>query len=170
VLPIELTVAISHRQRRVVGRELRDLVFRVCSGGGAFIGLMWALKHTNTHPSRSQVCRPHITTHEHVLTHAFAQCVGSSLASEILAWLTPVLVGGGVGAIIGFLLASMIRLGRKPSGKIRQHSPTASTAGGRWIRARYPRKCRRCGCSVMPGDRIRHQPGHVLCASCGEHT
>jgi hypothetical protein len=117
VLPIELTVAISHRQRRVVGRELRDLVFRVCSGGGAFLGLMWALKHTDTHPSSSQVCRPQITTHEHVLTHAFAQCVGSSLASEILAWLTPVLVGGGVGAVIGFLLASMFASGANRQGR-----------------------------------------------------
>ena len=157
-------VTISRRQRRVIGHELRDLVFRVCSGGGAFLGLMWALKHNSTHPSSPQACRPHITTHAHVATHAFAQCLGSSLASEVLAWLTPVLVSGGVGALIGLLLASMIRLGRAPK-------PAAATGvtAGRWIRARYSGNCQKCGCPVVPGDRIRHSPGRVLCASCGEH-
>ncbi len=164
-------MAVSHRQRRVIGGELRDLVFRVCSGGGAFLGLTWSLKHTNTHSSLSHACRPHGIPHGHVATHAFTQCLGSSLSSEILAWLGPVLVGAVVGAVIGFLLASMIRLGRRPSGKVRQRSPKGSTAAGRWIRARYSGECHGCGCSVMPGDRIRHRPGHDgLCASCGEHT
>lgn len=163
-------MAISRRQRRVIGRELRDLVFRVCSGGGAFIGLMWALKHTNADPRPSQVCKPHIGVHGRVATHAFGQCLGSGMASEILAWIVPVLVGAGVGAGIGFLLASMIGLGRRPSGKVRERSPMTSTTAGRWIRARYPGECRGCGCSVMPGDRIRYRPGQVLCASCGERA
>lgn len=139
------------------------MVFRVCSGGGAFLGLMWALKHTDTRPSPPHACRPHAIAHGQTAAHAAAQCLGSSLASEVLAWLVPVLVGGGVGAVVGLLLASMIRLGRAPR-------PDAATgvAAGRWIRARYSGNCQKCGCSVVPGDRIRHSPGRVLCASCGE--
>lgn len=154
----------GHRQRRVIGRELRDLVFRVGSGGGAFVGLMWAVRHTNTHLRASAACRPRIKTHGHVATHAFAQCLGSSLASEILAWITPVLVGAAVGALVGLLLASMIRLGRTP-----KPGAAVGVAAGRWIRARYPGNCQQCGCSIVPGDRIRHSPGRALCASCGEH-
>jgi hypothetical protein len=139
-------------------------VFRVCSGGGAFIGLMWALKHINTHPRASAACQPHVTIHGHVATHAFAQCLGSSLVSGIFAWITPVLVGAGVGALVGLLLVSMIRLGRasKPAAAM-------GVTAGRWIRARYPGNCQKCGCSIVPGDRIRHSPGRALCASCGEH-
>jgi hypothetical protein len=157
-------MAFSYRQRRVMGRELRNLAFRAGSGGGAFLGLMWALKHTNTHPRASAACRPRIKAHGHVVTHAFAQCLGSSLASEALAWIGPVLVGAVAGALVGVLLASMIRLGRTPK-------PAAAAGGtaGRWIRARYPGSCRQCGCSIVPGDRIRHSPGRALCTSCGEH-
>jgi hypothetical protein len=163
-LPITSNVALSRRQRRTIGRELRDLVFRVCSGGGAFIGLMWALKHTNTNSRASTACKPHGAIHGHVATHAFAQCVGSSLASGILAWIIPVLVGAGVGAVVGLLLASSIRLGRasKPAAAV-------GVTAGRWIRARYSGNCEKCGCSIVPGDRICHSPGLTLCASCGEH-
>lgn len=164
-------MALSHRQHRAIGRELRDLVFRVCSGGGAFMGLMWALKHTNTRPRASAACQPHVTTHGHVATHAFAQCLGSGLVSGILAWITPVLVGAGVGALVGLLLASMIRLGRasKPAAAIASKPAAAiGVTAGRWIRARYSGNCQKCGCSIVPGDRIRHSPGRALCASCGE--
>jgi hypothetical protein len=90
-------------------------VFRICSGSGAFIGLMWALKHTNTKPRPSHVCKPHIGVRGHGATQAFGQCLGSGVVSEILALITPVLVGAGVGAGIG-LLASTIGLGRRPPG------------------------------------------------------
>jgi hypothetical protein len=140
------------------------VAFRVCSGGGAFIGLVWALKHANTHPRASAACQPHITIDGHVATHAFTHCLGSSLVSGILAYITPVLVGAVVGALAGLLLASMIRLGRasKPAAAI-------EVTAGRWIHARYSGNCQRCGCSILPGDRIRHSPGRALCASCGEH-
>lgn len=156
-------MAFSYRQRRVMGRELRNLAFRAGSGGGAFLGLMWALKHTNTHPRVSAACRPRVKTDGHVATHAFTQCLGSSLASEVLAWIGPVLAGAVAGALLGLLLASMIRLGRTPK-------PPAAVGGtaGRWIRARHPGNCRQCGCSIVPGDRIRHSPGRALCTSCGE--
>jgi hypothetical protein len=163
ILPITPDVTISRRQRRVIGHELRDLVFRVCSGGGAFLGLMWALERTSTHHSPPQACRPPTTIHGHVAMRALGQCLGSSVTSEVLAWLSPVLVGGGVGALVGLVLASMIRLGRAPKPAVAK-----GVAAGRWIRARYPGNCQRCGCSVVPGDRIRHSPGRVLCASCGE--
>lgn len=107
-------MAISQRQRRVIGGELRDVIFRVCSGGGAFLGLRYALKHADTKPRTSQICKPHIGAHGHLATHAFGQCLGSSVASEVLAWMAPVLIGAGLGAGVGFLLASMVRVGRRP--------------------------------------------------------
>jgi len=161
-------MAISQRQRRMLGSELRDLVFRVCSGGGAFAGLMWALKHTTATPRHLAVCKPQIGAHERLATHAFGQCLGSSLTSDILAWILPVLVGAGLGAGVGFLLASMVSLGR--AGKSSNRVAMTNTAPGRWIKARYPGKCGGCGCSIVRGDRIRHRPGQALCASCGERT
>lgn len=89
-----------------------------------------ALKHTNTHSRASTACKPHGTIHGHVATHAFAQCLGSSLVSGILAWITPVLIGAGVGALIGLLLASLIRLGRasKPAaGATTSPTPPSTT-------------------------------------------
>ncbi len=90
------------------------MVLRLGSGGGAFVGLMWALRHTNTQTRAHAACRPRVQPNGHLVTHAFAGCLGSSLASEILAWITPVLVGATVGALVGALLASTIRLGRAP--------------------------------------------------------
>lgn len=151
------------RRRRLVGRELRDLVFRLGSGGGAFVGLMWAVRHTSSHARVGTACRPGVKANAHLATHAFAHCLGSSVASAILAWIIPVLVGAMVGAVVGVLLASMVRLGRTPKPAV-----AAGDTVGRWIRARYPGNCQLCGCSIAPGDRIRHSPGQALCVSCGE--
>lgn len=145
-------VALSRRQRRVLGRELRDLVFRGCCVAGGFLGLSWALKEHRAHPERVHAACP---------APQFAHCVSSGLSAAMMSWLVPVLVGLIIGALVGYLVASMIRLGQRPSG-------ASFAGGGRWICARYFGNCQRCGCSVRPGDRIRHSPGHVLCASCGE--
>lgn len=38
--------------------------------------------------------------------------------------------GAKIDGLVDILLASMIRLGRSPSGKVRQRSPKGSTAAG----------------------------------------
>lgn len=128
------------------------------------MGLLWALEHADTHPRTSAACQSKIQSHGHVTTQALTHCLGNSLASAILAYVTPVLIGAVVGALVGLLVASMIRLGRasKPAAVV-------GITAGRWIHARYAGNCQRCGCSIVPGDRIRHSPGRALCASCGEH-
>jgi hypothetical protein len=147
----------------MIGRGLRDLVFRGCTVVGGFLGLLLALKDYRTHAQRiPSACHTHAHAyaHAHVLAHTFAQCIGTDLKADILSLGIPLGLGLLIGAIIGCLLALMIPSGRRP-----RSSPSTR---GRWIRARYWGKCRSCGCSVMPGDRIRHRPGHTLCTSCGE--
>jgi DNA-directed RNA polymerase subunit RPC12/RpoP len=41
--------------------------------------------------------------------------------------------------------------------------------GGRWITARFKGRCRRCGRTVYPGDRILHfrYDRKVACRACG---
>jgi hypothetical protein len=53
------SVALSHRQLLVIGSELRDLVFRLCTAIGAFLGLDWVLKHQPSQPQHVDVdhCR-----------------------------------------------------------------------------------------------------------------
>jgi len=152
-------VALSHRQRQTIARGLRDLVFRGCTVAGGFLGLSLALKDYRTHSQRStSMCHVHAITH--AVAHAAAQCIGTDLEADILSLVIPIGLGLLIGAIVGCLLTLMIPGGRRPRSR--------PSARGRWIRARYWGKCRSCGCSVMPGDRIRHHPGHVLCISCGE--
>jgi len=156
-------VGLSSRQRRMLGRGLRDLVFRGCTGVGGFLGFSLALKDHRTSPQRvPSACHTHAHAyaHAHLLAHTFAQCIDPSLMEAMLSWLIPVGLGLLIGAFVGCLLALMIPVGRRPKNN--------SSPNGRWIRARYWGKCRSCGCSVMPGDRIRHRPGHALCTSCGE--
>lgn len=150
------SMALSSRQRRLIGRELRDIVFRLCTAGGGFVGLIWGLHH----PSKPQRVNPaQCSAHA---AHPVAQCMHSiDIAGPIGAVLIPFCIGLLVGALVGLLVVSMIRLGRTPQ-------LGGQSSAGRWIRARYAGRCERCGCSVVPGDRIRHRPGHVFCASCGE--
>lgn len=151
-----MATALSPRQRRILGSELRDLVVRLCGAGGGFLGLISGLHHpSKPHQVDPAQCGAHAA-------HPVAQCVHSiDFAGPIGAVLIPTCIGMLVGVLIGLLVASMIRLGRPPQLGSR-------SAAGRWMKARYPGKCEHCGCSVVPGDRIRHRPGHVLCASCGE--
>jgi hypothetical protein len=156
-------MALSHRQRRTIGRGLRDLVFRGCTAVGGFLGFSLALKdHRGPSQSVQSACHTHAHAyaHAHVLAHVFAQCIDTSLMEAVLSWVLPVGLGLLIGAVVGCLLALMIPIGRRSKG--------SSSPSGHWIRARYWGKCQACGCSVMPGDRIRHRPGHVLCTSCGE--
>jgi hypothetical protein len=46
----ETPTSMNPRRKQVLIRETRDLVFRVCSGGGAFLGLVYALRHWSTQP------------------------------------------------------------------------------------------------------------------------
>jgi hypothetical protein len=154
-------VARSYRQRRIVGRELRDLAFRLCTIAGGFLGLNWALGHyhAQTRHATPGQCHGHTGHTQQTLTSCL-RVFSSTLTSDILSFVIPVLIGLFVGAIVGCLIAVLIRTSRKPR--------SASTKPGRWIRARYLGQCETCGCSVVPGDRIRHRTGHVLCVSCGE--
>ena len=136
-------------------------MFRGCTVTGGFLGFSLALKDHRGPPQRApSTCQLHARAPAHVLMHSAAQCIDTSLMTAVLSWVLPVGLGLLIGAVVGCLLALMIPVGRRPKRN--------SSASGRWIRARYWGKCQACGCSVMPGDRIRHRPGHVLCTSCGE--
>jgi len=164
-------VVLCQRQRRSLGRELRDLVFRLCSGGGLLLGLIWGLHHYNAKPEHVAACDPSRLAHHHArAVGLFGHWISNGLESGMLRILVPSGIGLGVGVLVGVFAASLIRLGRKPKGaKGKGPAVKSSSAGpGRWMRARYSGSCRRWGGSVQPGDKILYTPGNVLCAGCGK--
>jgi hypothetical protein len=111
LVPMHTLVSLTARQKRALGRDLRDAVFRLCSAAGVLLGLLWDLSHSSARGRPlSGACRAHAAGH--AAMGMLARCIGSELSSVILAWLIPVGVGLLLGALVGVLLASMIRLGR----------------------------------------------------------
>lgn len=102
-------MATSYRQRRA-SRELRDFVFRLCTGGGGFVGLYWALQHYQaaTRHATPDQCRGH-TDRTHQLIAGCIHAISGTVTSDILALLLPILIGLLVGAFVGFLIALPIR-------------------------------------------------------------
>jgi hypothetical protein len=115
---------MTARQKRALGRELRDTLFRLCSAAGVFLGLLWDLHHhlSAQRPSRAD-CPVHSAGHAAI--SRFGHCLGSELSSIVLSWLIPIGIGLLLGALVGVLLASMIHLGRGPG------HPRARQAGRR---------------------------------------
>jgi hypothetical protein len=162
-------VRLSQRQRRKLGAELRDVVFRLCSGGGLLLGLLWGTRHDSGKPKHVAACDTSRLAHHHThVAGVFGHCISNGLVSGMLPILIPCGIGLGVGVLVGVLAASLIRLGRKPQGTKGKAKDKKGRAGGRLIRARYPGSCEECGCSVQKGDRILWSPGNLLCASCAK--
>jgi hypothetical protein len=107
-------MAQGHRQRRSIGRELRDLVFRVCTVGGGFLGLLYALGHYRaaTGPDTTVQCRGHVGR-----AHTTAGCIhaiSSTFTSDALALILPVFIGLLLGACVGYLIVLTTRTDGKP--------------------------------------------------------
>lgn len=107
-------VSMTARRKRALGRELRDTVFRLCLAAGVFLGMLWDLHHHQSaqRPS-SAACSEHGA--HHIAISRVGHCIGNELSSALLSWLTPLGIGLLLGAIVGVVLASTIRLGRGPS-------------------------------------------------------
>ena len=142
---------LSPRQKHALRRELRDLLFRVATAGGAMLGLLWALNRPE--PARPVSCAPDDKT------DGIAACVNDAFLASLL----PYLGGMVVGAIAGALLAAVVvRLVLPPWRSARRRAG----AGRRWIRARYAGRCDGCRRPIAVGDRILHEPGEALCEGC----
>ena len=98
----------------MIGRGLRDLVFRGCTLAGGALGVSLALKNHRGPQHTTNMCRVHAHAHARVLTQAVTQCIDTSLVTAILSWALPVGLGLLTGAIVGCLLALMIPIGRRP--------------------------------------------------------
>jgi hypothetical protein len=132
----ESPMPMSPKRKRVLIRESRDLVFRVCSGAGAFVGLLWSLHHWNTRPPECQFT-----------TAAFSRCMDHTLVGSVVAFLVPVVIGMIAGAIVGALLASTIRSrGRDSRARhLRRPGWSPGRQGGHWLAARYRERCAAAG-------------------------
>jgi hypothetical protein len=104
-------VAFSARQKRTLGRELRDFVFRLSTTAGMLLGAFWAFHHQYVAPQHP--C-PGIHARGSAVARAAGRCISSDLSAAIKAWVIPIVVGALVGMLLGVVLAQMIRLGRTP--------------------------------------------------------
>ena len=158
---------MSPGRKQVLLHELRDVLFRACSAGGALLGLVYALHHWNSRPAE---CKGG--------SDALAGCASHTLSSGVISFLLPVFVAAIAGALIGALLARRIgsRSPRTPRSRAARRSSRSAPLvvrddqrgeHGRWLAARYPGRCDNCRAKITPGDQIRHWPGSNLCQRCG---
>jgi xanthosine utilization system XapX-like protein len=141
-------MGLSHRERRAIRRELRQLVFQLAVVAGMFGGLLWALGRPEEPPPAS--CAPSQRS-----SGMLGECVGDSL----LAGMLPYLGGMAAGAVGGALFAAVL---------VRVVLPATNPAGarGRWITARYVGSCGTCRGAIVPGDRIWHGRAGSVCGEC----
>jgi ethanolamine transporter EutH len=106
-------VVLDARRSRVLRRELRDLVFKLCSIAGVALVFLWALHHQATLAQLSRgACSRHAAGHAATIT--LGRCLGSELPSIMRTWVIPIGVGALLGAIIALGCALMIRVERGP--------------------------------------------------------
>jgi ABC-type nitrate/sulfonate/bicarbonate transport system permease component len=104
---------LTPRMTPALGRELRDALFSLCSVAGGFLGILWALHHQPaTRATPSTTCPGHTARAVHGIA---IHCLADHLTRAILAGLLPAFAGLLLGAIVGVMLASLLRLGRRPS-------------------------------------------------------
>jgi len=98
----------------MLGRELRDAVFRLCTAAGGFLAILWDVHHRARQvPSAggAGACHSHHVAGK-AATTSLGHCVNEELIRAIAAWTAPIVVGLVLGASVGLALAFMIRLGR----------------------------------------------------------
>lgn len=106
-------MSLTARQKRAFGRELRDTLFRLCSAGGLFVGLLWDIhNHLSVQRPSRATCSVHGVGHAAI--SRIGHCIGNELTGIVVSWLIPIGVGLLLGALVGALLATTIRLGRSP--------------------------------------------------------
>jgi hypothetical protein len=150
---------VTDWRRMARSDRMAENLFEQCSALGAIVGVYWGYKHPATEVDPAS-CRV-----------AGNELIGTCFSDGVVAAAMPYLIGAGVGALCGALVALVIVRGirhrrrRRRSRRAAQHD-AALTAPGRWIRARYSGRCAGCFAGIAIGDRIRHRPGHARCERC----
>jgi hypothetical protein len=103
-------VALNARQKRALGRELRDVVFRLCTAGGLALGVLWGVyrHYVQTSQGHHRLCGAHPASR--AVSHLLGRCAAAGLSDVMLSWLIPAGLGLLVGALLGLLLTSEVRL------------------------------------------------------------
>jgi hypothetical protein len=103
-------VALNARQKRALGRELRDVVFRLCCAGGLVLGVLWGVyrHYGQTSQGHHRLCGAHAVSR--AVSHSLGRCAAAGLSDVMLSWLIPAGLGLLVGALLGLLLTSEVRL------------------------------------------------------------
>jgi hypothetical protein len=86
------------------------VVFRLCCAGGLILGLLWGVyrHYVHTGQGHHRLCGAHPVGR--VVSQAVDRCAVTGLADVMLAWVIPVGLGLLIGALVGLLLTSEVRL------------------------------------------------------------
>lgn len=95
------------RRRRSFVRELRDALVKL----GIIAGLIGALFYGLDHPLHPERCT------SKAKEHGIGSCVGHELSAQLLHWGIIVMAGVLVGGVIGGVLARMIPMPQRRSGR-----------------------------------------------------
>jgi hypothetical protein len=108
---------LNARQKRKLGRGLRDLVLKVCMIAGVAGGFLWAVHHQYVSPKH--LCdiapRGHRLAKGATGGRVLGTCITNDLLHILLAWFIPIGVGLLIGVLVAVPLVLMIRLGRSPA-------------------------------------------------------
>src|SRR4051812_37413040 len=123
----------------------------MCAVLGPFIGLHEA----DSTPPLAPACTP-----------ATPQCASQTALKARTQMISKAIVGLLVGGTVGVGFALLIQPRRwQTNGS----SVPPTMAGGRWITATFKGRCRRCGRTIYPGDRVLHfrAESKLACRICG---
>jgi hypothetical protein len=103
-------VRLNARQERALGRELRDVVFRLCSAGGLLLGVLWGVyrHYVQTAQGHHRLCGAHPVSR--AVSQSVGRCAATGVPEAILSWVLPAVLGLLIGALLGLLLTSEVRL------------------------------------------------------------
>jgi hypothetical protein len=79
LLPMHTSVSMTVRRKRALGRELRDIVFRLCSVAGVTLGMLWDLHHPKYAQRPSNAACGH--TARHIVASHIGHCIGNEVSS-----------------------------------------------------------------------------------------
>ena len=92
-------MAMTVRQKRALARGARSTIFEACLAAGVLIALWWGIKHPE-----------HVADCARPANHVVQHCISNTIGTVASHWALTLGAGAVIGALVGAVLASVIRI------------------------------------------------------------